>query len=147
MDEVTRINAVLYALLTGDATLAALVAAWHRQVVPQTAKWVAADNTTLLTRGVYRFHTGSALRRMRRQRIGMALWYHVKLYQRAGSVVGVQAALDRISTLLDGANLPWAAGQSIKCAITQPLEGTDTVAGVDYSWIGYEVRLWALPTT
>lgn len=146
MDEVTRVNQLLYDVLTGDATLAAQVTAWHEERVPQGAKWTALDGT-LLRRGVYRFHTGVALRRMRRHRIGMELWYHLKLYQRAGSVVGFQAALDRLSTLVDGASLAWASGQALKCAITQPLKGTDTVAGVDYSWIGYEVRLWALPTT
>jgi hypothetical protein len=147
MDEVTRVNQVLYNLFTTDATLAAQITAWHEGKVPQGAKWVALDGHTLLRRGIYRFSTGAAIRRMRRQRIGMHLVYQLKLYQQAGSVVGLQAAADRLSTLVDGASLPWAAGQALKCAVTQPLQGADLVAGVDYSFLGYEIRLWALPTT
>jgi hypothetical protein len=146
MDEVTRVNALWAALLPGDAPLAARVDAWHEGRVPQSAKWVDVTGTTLLIHGVYRVQTGQALRRMRRGRIGMALWYHLKLYQRSPTAAGLQAALDALSALVDGASLPWDSGQALKVAVTQPIFGTDTIAGVDYQFSGYEVKLWALPT-
>lgn len=140
-------NAALYSRLSGDAPLAALVTAWHRGKVPETAKWEAANGTTLLTRGVYRFYTGASIRRMRKTRIGSVLTYRLQLYQKSGSITGLDSAAARLATLVDGVTLTGTGGAALKCVITQDLEGTDTVAGVDYSYLGYEVQLWALPIT
>jgi hypothetical protein len=140
-------NAAIYSRVTTDGPLAALVAAWHRGKVPETAKWLAPDGHTLLIRGVYRFYLSTSIRRVRRTRIGAALTYQLKLYQRADSVTGLDAAATRLATLFDGVRLPTASGTILKCVLTADLDGTDTVAGVDYSYLGYELRLWALPTT
>jgi hypothetical protein len=147
MDEVTRATAALLTLLRGDTTLATAIKAWSERTVPQTAKWVDTNGTTLLKYGVVRWATGQAIRRVRRTRIGMVLWFHLKVYQRTPTIADMQTALDRISALVDGQTLPWTGGQVLKMAVTQPLGGTDTVAGVDYAWQGYEVKLWATAST
>ncbi len=120
MIEILRIDQWLYATLSGDVTLMALVSGVHNALAAQGAA---------LPYVVFNFQGGGDVRGVGPTRIMTSALYQVKAVGSGASYAPLKSAVDRIDTLLQGASGSVTDGWIYSCVREQPIAYVETTAG------------------
>jgi hypothetical protein len=129
------VDAWLYATLTGDATLTALVAGRvHRLRLPQDGAYPAV---------VFAHQGGSALLAGGGVRVWSDLVYLVKAVGQGGGAAGLKAAADRIDALLHAARGSVAGGVIVACVLEAEVAYDEDRNGIVYQHLGAQYRIYA----
>lgn len=120
MIEILRIDQWLYATLSGDVTLMALVSGVHNALASQGAA---------LPYVVFNFQGGGDVRGVGPTRIMTSALYQVKAVGSGASYAGLKTAVDRIDVLLQGASGSVTDGWIYSCVREQPIAYVETTTG------------------
>lgn len=128
----------LYTLLTGDATLAAIVTgSWHRHFIKQGVDTIAGVYAQVSAVPVYSLGSARAI----------DFWdilYIIKTVEKSTSAANGYAAKDRLLTLLNGGSLSLSGYTLMDMHIEQDIEEVEPSDNINlpYQHIGGYFRLW-----
>lgn len=135
MIELPRIEQWLYATLSADAELVALVGSRiHAYEAPQG---------TAMPFVIYSYQGGHDVRGVGPGRIMVSALYQVKVVGQGTSVVGLAPIADRLDALLQAASGTVTDGAVWACVREQPLAYPETDNGVQYRHLGGLYRVMA----
>lgn len=128
MIETARVEEWLYTLLSGDATLSAIVGSRvYGYVAPAgtTSPWV-----------VFNYQSGHDVRGMGPARIMVSAQYQVKAVGQYDGFGMLKSVADRIDALMQGASGSVVDGQVLACVRQSPVAYVEVSDGMQYRHLG-----------